>query len=128
MMIIKDQTTSRVVKLGEPIGPRAKGTPILPPVTHLYSYETPATGAAPAPGSIVHADNVINKLAVSHLDLNGVDVSASIGQITTGDRVSVGSTVYDVVAPTVADTGFSYITIEPEVQKQAGVYPVKAWR
>jgi len=127
-MIIKDQFTNRVAQLGQYLGLRAKGEPILPPVTHLYSYETPATGATPAAGSIVHADNVINKLAVSHLDLEGNDIGATIGQITTGDHVMIGSTVYDVVAPTVADTGFSYITISPEVQKQPGVYPVKAWR
>jgi hypothetical protein len=94
----------------------------------MYSYETPAAGAAPASGSIVHADNIINKLAVSHLDLNGVDVSASIGNITTGDTVAVGDTHYAVIAPTLADTGFSYITIDPATQKQPGIYPVKAWR
>jgi hypothetical protein len=118
----------RVYRAGQAIfWPRKKQT-ITPPVQLIYSYVTPPTAVAPVAGEIVHGTNVINKLNVSHLDLNGIDVSASIGQITTGDRISVGSTVYDVVAPTVAGAGFSYITVEPAVQKQPGVYPVKAWR
>jgi hypothetical protein len=119
-----------VYKRGEPIYWKRKQQQILPPVPHSYSYITPATAAAPAAGEIVHGDNVINKLNVAHLDLDGNDIGPVIGQITTGDFVSVGATVYNVVAPTLADASgtFSYITIEPEVQKQPGVYPVRAWR
>jgi hypothetical protein len=113
---------------GETIEWSRKHKEILPPVSLTYSYITPPTAIAPVSGEIVHGDNVINKLNVSHLDLNGHDVSASIGQITTGDKVAVGSTVYDVVAPTLAGSGFSYITIDPAIQKQPGVYPVRAWR
>jgi len=107
---------------------RTKHVEILPQPQLIYSYETPSVGAAPAAGSIVHSGNIINKLAVNWIDLDGNDVSANIGDITTGDFVAIGGTVYNVVAPTLADLGFSYITIEPEIQKQAGVYPVRAWR
>lgn len=120
----------RVYRAGEAIfWPRKKQT-ITPPVQLIYSYETPASGAAPAPGSIVHADNLLNKLAVNHLDLNANDITANVGQITTGDKVAIGPTVYDVIAPTVLDGSglFSYITIDPATQRQPGVYPVKAWR
>ncbi len=117
-----------VFKRGEAIFWARRRKLILPIVEHLYSYETPAVGAAPAVGSIVHASNVINKLAVSHTDLDGNSIAATIGQITTGDTVAIGGTHYTVIAPTVADTGFSYITISPSTQKQPGIYPVKAWR
>jgi hypothetical protein len=115
---------------GETIYWKRKQTPVLPPVSLIYSYITPANAIAPAPGEIVHGTNTINKLNVSHVDLDGDDISANVGQVTTGDRVSIGDTVYLVVEPTVADGSgtFSYITIEPEVQKQPGIYPVRAWR
>lgn len=116
-----------MARQGKVISLRRKVEPLVE-VTLFYSYATPGVSVAPASGEIVHGGNTLNKLIVSHTDLNGVDVSASIGQITTGDFVSISETIYDVVAPTVADTGFSYITVSPETQKQPGIYPVKAWR
>jgi hypothetical protein len=113
---------------GETIFWRRRRKVITPPVQLMYSYETPPTAVAPANGEIIHGNNILNKLNVSWIDLNGVDVSASIGAITTGDTVAIGGTHYEVIAPTVAGAGFSYITVSPSTQKQPGVYPVKAWR
>lgn len=107
---------------------RKKHVEVLPQPQLIYSYTTPPYGAAPNAGEIVHGDNLLNKLAVNWIDLDGNDVSANIGDITTGDFVAIGGTVYNVIAPTVADLGFSYITVDPETQKQPGVYPVRAWR
>ena len=101
-------------------------TPIITP--SVYSYTTPAVGGPVAPGDIIHADNVINKLNVSHIDLNGKDISATINTITTGDYVEVGATIYTVQAPAQGFTGYSAITIDPTTQKQPGIYAVRAWR
>jgi hypothetical protein len=103
---------------------------ILPPVSHMYSYTAPANATVPAYGCIVHGTNTINKLNVHHFDLDGNDMTAGIATITTGDKVSLNDTVYDVIAPTLLDGSglFSYITIDPTTQKQPGVYSVRAWR
>jgi hypothetical protein len=108
---------------------RKKHTEIIPPaVPHTYSYNTPPTGIVPVNGEIIHADNLLNKLAVNWQDLDGNLIEDGIKQLTTGDFVAIGSTVYTVIAPVQNDAGFSYITIEPELQKQDAVYPVRAWR
>jgi hypothetical protein len=125
-VILPRSALNRVTPIGHAIAHESHKV-ITPPVL-FYSYIRPALGIAPASGEIVHADNLLNKLAVSWLDINDVDVSASIGQITTGDFIDIGGKVYQVIAPTFADTGFSYITVSPEEQKQPGVYQVRAWR
>jgi len=117
-----------VYEKGETIYWKRKQQQILPPVQLVYSYVVTPTAIAPNPGEIVHGNNILNKLNVSHTDINAHDISAAIGQVTTGDFVAIGPTVYEVIAPTVADAGFSYITISPATQKQPGVYPVRSWR
>jgi hypothetical protein len=94
----------------------------------MYSYETPPTGIAPASGEIIHGNNLLNKLAISHTDLNGESVAAGLAQLGSGDFVAVGGTTYNIIAPIVADVGFSYVTISPATQIQPGIYPVTAWK
>jgi hypothetical protein len=94
----------------------------------MFSYETPPTGIAPAPGEIIHGDNLLNKLAISHTDLNGNDVTTGMSQIGSGDFLSIGGRTFNIIAPVVADAGFSYVTVDPATQIQAGIYPVTAWK
>jgi hypothetical protein len=108
--------------------PRTESQQPIP--VRMFSYSTPATGAAPAAGSIVHSDNVINKLVISHTDLDGNDVTAGLSQLESGDFIAVGGKTYNVIAPVVEDVSglFSYVTIDPEEQLQDGVYPVSGWK
>lgn len=96
----------------------------------MFSYDTPPTGNQPASGEIVHADNLLNKLAISHTDLNGNDITAGLAQLGSGDFVSVGGKTFNIVAPIVPDGSgtFSYVTVFPEEQLQPAVYPVSAWK
>jgi hypothetical protein len=96
----------------------------------MYSYDAPPTGVAPAAGEIIHADNLLNKLAISHTDLDGNDITAGLAQLGSGDFVSVGGKTFNIIAPIVADGSgtFSYVTVEPEEQLQPAVYPVSAWK
>jgi hypothetical protein len=94
----------------------------------MYSYTTPPTGIAPVSGEIVHGDNLLNKLAISHVDLDGNSIASGLAQLGSGDFLSIGGTTYGIVAPIVEDVSgvFSYITINPETQLQPAVYPVSA--
>jgi hypothetical protein len=96
----------------------------------MFSYETPPTGSSPAAGEIVHGDNLLNKLAISHTDLDGKDITAGLAQLGSGDFVAIGGTTYNIIAPVVEDVSgtFSYVTVDPETQKQDGIYPVTAWK
>jgi hypothetical protein len=106
------------------------GTPDAEVPVRMFSYETPPLGIAPAPGEIIHGDNLLNKLTINHLDLNGMDITAGLAQLGSGDFVSVGGFTYNIIAPVVADVSglFSYVTVEPETQRQDGIYPVTAWK
>jgi len=101
-----------------------------PVPVRMFSYSTPPTAIAPSNGEIVHGDNILNKLNVSHVDMDGNDITAGLAQLSSGDFLSVGGRTYNIVAPVVADVSgtFSYVTVDPEVQLQAGVYPVTAWK
>jgi hypothetical protein len=96
----------------------------------MFSYETPPTGTSPADGEIIHANNLMNKLAIHHLDLNGKDITAGLAQLGSGDFVAIGGTTFNIIAPIVVDVSglFSYVTIDPETQLQPAVYPVLAWK
>lgn len=92
----------------------------------IYSYTTPATGAAPISGEIVHANNIVNKFAISHFDMNGRNLASAIAQMTTGDFIKVGGTTFNIIAPVVQDISgnYSYITISPTTQLPDAIYPV----
>ncbi len=99
------------------------------PVSHrMFSYSTPAVGAAPVSGGIVHSDNIINKLAINHTDMDGNDVTAALAQLESGDFISVGGSVRKIIAPLQPATGYTSITIEPDNQLPDGIYPVSAWK
>ena len=124
--IIRQQATNNVVALGSPITVRRKRTVIIQPAS--YSYIAPATAAPPASGEIQQGTNLINKLAMSHTDLNARDLTSLINSLTTGDFVSIKDMVYSVTAPTVDAGTYSTISIDPPTQLQPGIYPVRAWR
>jgi hypothetical protein len=99
------------------------------PVSHrMFSYATPAIGAAPVSGEIVHSDNIINKLSINHIAMDGHDISPALAQLASGDFISVGGSVREIVAPLQPAAGYTSITIEPTNQLPDGVYPVTAWK
>lgn len=99
------------------------------PVSHrMFSYSTPVTGAAPLPGECVHSDNIINKLAINHTDMDGNDISPALAQLGPGDFVAIGGSVRKIIAPLQPATGYTSITIEPDNQLPDGIYPISAWK
>jgi len=96
----------------------------------MFSYSTPPTGSAPVSGEIVHGDNLLNKLAINHTDLNGNNIQSALAQLGSGDFIAIGGTTYNIIAPIFVDGSgtFSYITVSPSTQRQDGVYQVTAWK
>lgn len=101
-----------------------------PAVTLIYNYSTPVTSTPPLAGQIIQGDNTPNKLTVNYLDINNVNSQTGILSITTGDSVQIGDVIFPVIAPTLADVGFAYITVDDPAAGRPpdGQYVVKAWR
>jgi len=107
--------------MGEPIS-YAGGAEVAPDWVGTYSYETPPTGITPAPGEIIHSDNVLGRLNFALLDLNGNTYSGV--KLVTGATITIGGTVYTLTAPPQDFGSYYSIPISPETQRQPGVFPV----
>jgi len=93
--------------------------------TGNYSYITPATAAPPNMGEIVHGDNVLSQMLFAKTDINGVAYTGT--KLAIGDILVIGGTQYVLDAAPVEYPTYYGVYIEPETQKQDGVYPVTVY-
>jgi len=93
--------------------------------TGSYSYITPATAAPPNMGEIVHGDNVLSQMLFAKTDINGVAYTGT--KLAIGDILVIGGTQYVLDAAPVEYPTYYGVYIEPETQKQDGVYPVTVY-
>ena len=93
--------------------------------TGSYSYITPATAAPPNMGEIVHGDNVLSQMLFAKTDIDGVAYTGT--KLAIGDILVIGGTQYVLDSAPVEYPTYYGVYIEPETQKQEGVYPVTVY-
>lgn len=87
-----------------------------------FSYVTPAIGAAPNPGEIVHAGNILSQMQFSKTDLGANTYTGA--PVAIGDELDIGGTRYLIVAVPRDMGAYVSVYIEPQIQKQPAIYGV----
>jgi hypothetical protein len=90
---------------------------VIPPLTVTtltYSYQKP-NNADPANGQVVHSTYTQNLLEVSRLDNSGVDQSATLMLVETGDTITLGATTWTVMLASALPGWFEF-TVTPIAQ------------
>src|SRR5262245_21058933 len=63
-----------------------------------YAYTKQATLVAPASGQVIHCDNALDIIRIHQFDSDAVDRAVTLDQLTVGDTIQVGVTIWSITA------------------------------